>query len=61
MRELAQAALDNWDRDAMSESEIAYLEHQAQCGDEEYEIDATTARSFRDEWDMLSEYSKSAG
>ena len=61
MRELAQAALDNWDKDAMSASEIAYLEHQVAFGDEEYEISEVTARSFRDEWDMLSEYSSSAG
>lgn len=60
MRTLAQDALDNWDVDEMRPSEIAYLEHQVNFGDEEYEIDEVTARSFRDEWDMLSEYSSSA-
>lgn len=60
MKELAQAALDNWDKDEMSASAIAYLEYQAEHGDEAFEISPTDARSFTDEWDMLSEYATSA-
>lgn len=60
MRELAQAALDNWDLDEMRPASVQYLEWQAAHGDEEFEISEVTARSFRDEWDMLSEYAGSA-
>ena len=60
MRKLAEEALGNWDTAEMSAGEIAYLEHQVKFGDEEYEISATTARSFRDEWDMLAEYAASS-
>ena len=60
MRELAQEALDNWDLDEMRPASVAYLEHQVRFGDEVFLITETTARSFRDEWDMLSEYATSA-
>lgn len=60
MKELAQAALDNWDLNEMRPASVAYLEYQVKWGDEEYEISEVTARSFRDEWDMLSEYASSA-
>lgn len=60
MKELAQEALDNWDLNEMRPASVAYLEYQAKWGDEEYEISEVTARSFRDEWDMLSEYASSA-
>jgi hypothetical protein len=60
MKELAQAALENWDLSETRPSEVKYLEFQAANGDENFELSETTARSFRDEWDLISEYARSS-
>lgn len=61
LRQLAQEALDNWDAEHMTDGEVKYLRHLADTGDEQYEISEVTARSYKDEWDMLAEYAESGG
>lgn len=59
MKGLAQAALENWDLKEMMPSEVKYLKWQAVHGDENFVLSETTARSFRDGWDLISEYARS--